>query len=332
MNWITDDWRLKLLALGLAILMLGAVAFSQNPPTIKTVQVDISYTLPTSNTLIVLSPPTRASVVVTGLADALSNMPGTNPPGLSANFDLTKAQPSPTAKATLNVLSRIPGVTVQNPNVPYVLNIDTLKTTTLTVTVRVLHVEAGWSVTKFEAYCPNTPCQVTFVGPASWETQLNAFADFTSVVNNTTFDFPNQSVQLVQGQSRLDLTQLTVPLVSLDPHSVEIKIEARTGTTSRSVPLVDATPTHPPAQGYRVIGITIDPAVVTVTGDANALALIKSIPLPAVDLSGKTSTTSFTLNITYPNTVQGSTQTATITYQIVANPNVSSSPTPSPSQ
>ena len=35
MNLITDDWRLKLLAVGLALLMLGAVAFSQNPPTTK---------------------------------------------------------------------------------------------------------------------------------------------------------------------------------------------------------------------------------------------------------------------------------------------------------
>ena len=32
LNLITEDWRLKLLAFGLAVLMLGAVAFSQNPP------------------------------------------------------------------------------------------------------------------------------------------------------------------------------------------------------------------------------------------------------------------------------------------------------------
>lgn len=329
MNWITDDWRLKLIALGLALLMLGAVAFSQNPPTIKTVQVDISYSLPPANTLIVLNPPTKATVVVTGLADAISNLTADNPAGLSANFDLTKAQPSPTAKATLNVTSRIPGVSVQNQNVPYVLNIDTLKTTTLTVTVRVLHVDAGWSVTSADAYCPNTPCQLTFVGPASWETQLNAFADVTAVVNNTSFDFLNQTVQLVQNQSRLDLTQPTVPLVSLDPQSVEIKIQAKTGTTSRSVALVDATPTHPPADGYRVVGITIDPIAVTITGDANALSLIKFITLPAVDLSGRTSTAKFTVSIPYPTTVQGTTQTATITYQIAPNPNVSPSPSPS---
>jgi len=46
MSWITEDWRLKLLALGLAVVMLGAVAFSQNPPTIKTLSVPLNYRLP----------------------------------------------------------------------------------------------------------------------------------------------------------------------------------------------------------------------------------------------------------------------------------------------
>ena len=48
MNWglITDSWRLKLLAVGLAVLMLGAVAFSQNPPTTKSLTVSLNYTVP----------------------------------------------------------------------------------------------------------------------------------------------------------------------------------------------------------------------------------------------------------------------------------------------
>ena len=33
MSWVTESWRLKLLAIGLSVLMLGAVAFAQNPPT-----------------------------------------------------------------------------------------------------------------------------------------------------------------------------------------------------------------------------------------------------------------------------------------------------------
>ena len=46
MNLILEDWRLKLLAIGLGVLMLGAVAFSQNPPTTGSLAVQVSYTLP----------------------------------------------------------------------------------------------------------------------------------------------------------------------------------------------------------------------------------------------------------------------------------------------
>ena len=325
MRLITDDWRLKLLALALAVLLLGAVAFSQNPPTIKTLQVQISYTLPTANNLIVLNPPTKATVVVTGLADTLATLTSTNP-GVTANFDLTRTDPSPAAKATLTITPRLAGVTVQNPSVPYVLDVDTLAPKTLTVSVRITRVDAGWQVTKSEARCPDTPCQVTFVGPASWETGLNAYADFTTPVNNNDYDVLTQPVLLVQNNSPVDLTRPTVPLASLDPSSVEIRIEAKTGTTSRSVALVDSPPTHPPAQGYRVIGVTISPIDVVIAGDANALSLIKYIQLTPVDLTGHTSNATFQVSIPYPNGIIGTVQTATITYQIAPNPNASPSP------
>ena len=40
---ITNEWRLKLLAFLLAVLMLGAVAFSQNPPTTRSLSVPLDY-------------------------------------------------------------------------------------------------------------------------------------------------------------------------------------------------------------------------------------------------------------------------------------------------
>jgi len=69
-NLITDDWRLKLLALGLAILMLGAVAFAQNPPTTGNLTVGLNYTFGGAN-VILLNPPTRINVSYSGLADAI---------------------------------------------------------------------------------------------------------------------------------------------------------------------------------------------------------------------------------------------------------------------
>jgi len=86
---ITESWRLKLLAVGLSVLMLGAVAFAQNPPTFRTLTVSpIQYTIP--DNLIVLNAPTRTTVTVTGLADAIQSM---NASSLTASFDLTKARP-----------------------------------------------------------------------------------------------------------------------------------------------------------------------------------------------------------------------------------------------
>ncbi|HEX9561335.1 MAG TPA: hypothetical protein VGA76_08885, partial [Candidatus Dormibacteraeota bacterium] len=70
MSWITDDWRLKLLAVGLAVLMLGAVAFSQNPPTSITMKVGINYSVPSG--LILINPPKQTTVTVSGLADLVS--------------------------------------------------------------------------------------------------------------------------------------------------------------------------------------------------------------------------------------------------------------------
>jgi YbbR domain-containing protein len=72
-----------------------------------------------------------------------------------------------------------------------------------------------------------------------------------------------------------------------------------------------------------VTGITISPVTVVITGDAAALSRIQRIVLPAVDLSNSTSTATFKVTITYPGSVSGSVATASITYQISANPNAS---------
>src|SRR5213593_1117876 len=101
MSWITDNWRLKLLAVGLAVLMLGAVAFSQNPPRVRTIaDVSIAYSVPPN--LVVISPPTKTSVTVTGLADTLVTLTNTN---IVATVDVTKASPGPNVNVNMVVKS-----------------------------------------------------------------------------------------------------------------------------------------------------------------------------------------------------------------------------------
>jgi YbbR domain-containing protein len=318
---ITDDWRIKLLAVGLAVLMLGAVAFSQNPPTTKSFTVPISYQV--GPDLVLINPPTTTTVTVRGLADLIAT---TKPESIVALVDASKAHPGPDVQLNVVAKSLVTGVNpVQNPP-PFAVNIDRLSVSTLTVQV-VDHAAADWEVTKADALCPTTPCVVHFSGPASWEVNLKAVAVFPNPISNSSYDVLTWPVTLQQGNTALDPGRFlqTVPLSGLDTLSVSLHIEARTGTTSRSVALVDSAPIHPPPAGYHVTGVVIAPVTVVLTGPADKLALVQNLSLPPVDLSSSTTNATFSVQIPFPAGMSGSVAVAKITYLISANPVVSPS-------
>jgi YbbR domain-containing protein len=322
-NLITEDWRLKLLALGLAVLMLGAVAFAQNPVTQKVLRdVSIAYTV--SPDIVVIDPPTKTNVTVTGLADALAIVNSRN---VAASFDLSKTLPGTNTHVNLVVRPLIANVKVQDPVVPYVLNIDTLKAVSLAVDVRLTaRPVPGWAWTKKEAQCPNAPCKVVFTGPASWETNLLAYADFTNPIQTDSANVPAIQVVLYQNTQPLDLTKNTVPAISLDPSTVQVRVDAKPGTSSRQVVLIDAPPIRGPAPGYRITDVKVDPVTVVISGPPDTLTGITFITLPAVDLGGATSSRTFQIPVPYREGITGPVAIARVTYTIAANPAVSPSP------
>jgi YbbR-like protein len=322
---ITESWRLKLLALGLAVLMLGAVAFSQNPPTTKSMTVPLSYTVPPN--VVLINPPRNTTVIYSGLADVISRVDASN---MIASVDATRAQPGTAVR--LNILARSllgTGVQVQSP-APIAVTVDTRQ-----VVDRLVQVNArsapGWNIdpSKTAVTCPGAasanPCRVHFDGPLSWQNGLKAVATVPDPVTGTN-NFLNRPVVLQNAGGPLDLSVYTVPTVTLDVDSVDIHMEAVTGVTSAPVPLVDSQPIHPPPAGYRVTAIIITPLIVTISGDPAAIARVRNIALPAVDLSKSTSDATFTVPIPYPNGVSSDVQTATIKYSISPNPNASPTP------
>jgi len=316
---ITDDWRLKLLAVGLAVLMLGAVAFSQNPPTSNSKTVGLVYQL--APNLVLIDPPPSTTVTYTGLSDVISHVAANN---LTATVD-APTHAGTAVKLNVTATSTILNVKVQNP-APIVVTVDALVVKDLPVSV-IARPAPGFSVTKA---IPN-PSVVHFSGPASWETNLTASVTFPGTVAvSGSIDSPNQTVQLVNSNGALDLTLVrTLPPASLDVSAVSIHIEAAAGSTLSTVPLVDAPYINSPAAGYHVVGITISPGTVIITGDAAVLGRIQRIVLPAIDLSGKSSNYTAQVQIPYPANVTGDHATATIVYQIAPNP-AFASPSPSP--
>jgi YbbR domain-containing protein len=314
---ITDDWRLKLLAVGLAVLMLGAVAFSQNPPTSGTQSVILSYAI--APNLVLINPPRRINVTYAGLAAAIKNVTASN---LSALVD-APTHAGAAVKLNVTASSSAPGVTPQNP-APIVVTVDTLVVKDLPVSVTTPRAVPGFSVTK----AIPSPNVVHFSGPASWATNLTASVTYPGTVGVTgSIDSPNQPVELQNSNGVLDLNVIrTEPPASLDVRDVSIHIEAAAGSTLSTVPLVDAPYINSPAPGYHVVGITISPGTVIITGDAATLGKIQRIVLTAIDLSGKTSNYTAQVQIPYPANVTGDHATATIVYQIAAEPGVSPSP------
>ena len=317
MSWITADWKLKLLALGLSVLMLGAVAFSQNPPTSRTMQVGINYSVPPG--LILINPPKTTSVTVNGPADLVS---AANPFNTAATADLAKAKTGTGVNVNLVGKSAISGISIQTT--PVILNIDARNVLQLGVAVRLTQgTAAGWLITKQEAQCPGTPCTVTFDGPASWQKNLKAYADYPLLVSGSPNNFGSAPVLLVQNATTLDLRTYTVPQMSLDIPTVSILIEATSNTTSRQVTLVDAQPVNPQPNCYDITNVTVAPVTIVLSGPSGAVPNATTLTLPGVDLSGHTSDSTFRVAITplLPPGVTATAASAQVTYSISRRPN-----------
>lgn len=329
MSWgiITDEWRLKLLAVGLAVLMLGAVAFSQNPPTSGSQSVLLTYGNIPSN-LILINQPSKTTVTYSGGADAVNQARNCN--CFTAAVDVSHARVGSNVRLNVVAHSTIGDLTVQNPQ-PITVTVDQyLQAQELQVQVSA-HAAAGWSITKAASQCPNTPCVTHFSGPASWLKNMIATVTYPSAVNLGSIDSPNQPIQLTNGNGLVDLTntcQHTDPCATLDTLSASIHIEAVPGSNSSTVVLLDQPPSRGPAAGYRITGVTITPNTVNITGDPATLGRIRSILLPAIDLSGKTSDYAPTVLIPYENYpgITGNVATAVIKYSISPNPNASPGP------
>jgi len=325
MSWITDDWRLKLLALGLAVLMLGAVAFSQNPPTIRTLTVPLNYRLPTNPGIIITDGPSKVNVTITGLAAVIGPVTADN---ITAFADATHAVPGQAVELKVTASATDPAVNVQTP--PQIaVNIDQLRTVAIPVEVNA-QAAPGWNidVTRTVASCPPSTgqCKIHFSGPASWENGIRAIANYTPKVNFTSQDSQNWPITLVNSKGPINLGHPTYPLLGLDVSTVAIHIEASQGSTFNTVVLVASAPAQPPPSQYQVTGISINPVTVVISGDPSVLGKIQRIVLPAIDLSRARSTVTVTVTIPYPDNVSGNVATASVTYTI--RPIASPSPSP----
>lgn len=340
--WILSNLRLKLLALVLAVALLGAVAFSQNP--IRTVTLDnvpIVYQHEPAG-LILLDQPSRISVAIRGPRDVIDQAAGIAASGaVGAEIDLSRIRHTPgtapsVVPVTITFTSTIPGISFP-PNVTVLLRVDDLVSRSLPIDVRLPNVASGFDASGRSTTVPAT---VAVTGGASEVGRLTAFVTLGVVITGQA-----QADVVVSFEDALTKKLIPWPLPS-DPQSsfdtgnpagtVHVTVDPVQSAETRQVGLI-AAPQGQPACGYAITGLTITPSgpFVQVTGPPNALTSLSTITLQPVSVAGATSNQSSTQNIPLPAGVTASPSRVTVTFQVqqkftcvpvTATP----SPTPSP--
>ncbi|HEY5521154.1 MAG TPA: CdaR family protein [Candidatus Limnocylindrales bacterium] len=98
-----------------------------------------------------------------------------------------------------------------------------------------------------------------------------------------------------------------VPSVEIDPQRVHVTIAVAQELSQRTLPVVPQL-TGAPAPGYKVTSITVNPLVVTVSGEAATVSTLENAQTQPIDLTGRTSDLEAQIGLALPAglTVSGS--------------------------
>jgi YbbR domain-containing protein len=336
MSWLVGSWRLKLLALALALVLLAAVSFWENPPEVSSVPVGLSYqNLPSE--LVLIDPPTRANVTVAGLADAVKQFSRTS---VGAVVDLSHAHIGADQVFSAVVTADASNVSLQTATVPVRLTIERMASRQLDVGVRALHVESTKGITivgeNTYATCGNYAerCKVVVTGPENTLRNLKAYVEYDAKISTAGTEWvPALPVKFERNGRPIDLAGLhTQPQkVAFAPTVVTARVQTQGGTLTKQVPVAIQFAGQP-ACGYRFDGLAISPSpLATISGPTDAVSRVNAIYLDPVSIGGATSNQTFARTLVAPSPAIRLVEPPSYTVQItVSISRASSCSTPKP--
>ncbi|MDR0359459.1 MAG: hypothetical protein LBJ87_08365 [bacterium] len=299
MRWLVANWRLKLLAIVLALALLMAVAFSEDPPTASTVRVGVTYSNVPQN-LVVMNPPASVAVNVVGLSDNVKRFSQTS---VGAVIDLSHAREGANQTFTARVNADPDGVSIQQTEIPVHLDLEPLATKQLPVEVRVTNVNAGQGISVVPEGTYSTcgddaqSCQVTVTAPKTMLDGMHAFVKFDFPVQSAGIQrAPSLPVQFEQNGKSISLanTQVFPGKIAYTPSVVTARVETQGGMLSRTVGIT-VNAGGQPACGYKIDAVSITPtAFATIAGPTQSVAKYSSLSLGSVSINGASSTQTVT--------------------------------------
>jgi YbbR domain-containing protein len=169
-----------------------------------------------------------------------------------------------------------------------------------------------------EGLQPGTPVQsitTVDVSGASSIVRRVAYAQAQVRVDASGLDI-DEDVILVA----MDASDVLVPGVTLDPRTVHVQIQVGSQLRTETVPVSPVIAAGAPASGYFMASIDMKPSVISVEGQADALALLKGTAnTKPIDISGATHDITVNVALDLPKGVSaGATTTVAVTIHLTS--------------
>ena len=274
-QFIVRNWPLKLAAIALATLLYAGLVLSQSAQVWTGRVPIVPLQLPTSAVLLGNLPPVTSIryFAPSEVANRLTR------DSFSATVDLSGAQPqadNPVVIAKVLVTATDPRVTILDYDPPsIVVRLDPLVTKTVPVTVEHGDVPAG-----LELRDPILSAKAATVSGPDSVVRLVTAVEARVVVQPSGIDV-DQTVDLVAVDARGEVQSP----VDVQPASVRVQIAVGSGLQKKTLP-VHPVVTGTPANGFEIESIAVDPPIVSVEGDADALATLLKIDTAPISISG----------------------------------------------
>jgi YbbR domain-containing protein len=275
-DFLIRNWPLKLGAIVLATVLYSGLVLGQNVRTwTGTLPVEALHQPAGATLLSDLDPVTQVRY------RAPLDVGVVSPASFHATVDLALAQGEPggqsqTLPVTVFALdSRIQIVDYQPQNLQ--IQLDPVREKDMLVTVTIGTVPDGVSVAP-----PQTdPSSVTIRGASSRVDIV------TSVVARVAIDASALNVDREVELIAVDSNGNQVPNIEIDPERARVRIAVARELANKSLPVVPQI-TGVPGSGYRITSLTVDPLVVTVSGEQSTLTQLETAPTEPIDVSGRT--------------------------------------------
>ncbi|HEX7347169.1 MAG TPA: CdaR family protein [Candidatus Limnocylindrales bacterium] len=285
---LVHNWPLKLAAIGLATLLYGGLVLSQSSATLTGVVPVVPRGQPDSTFLLQdLRPVTEIRYFTPSNVRPIES-------DFQAWVDLSNVQVGAGPQSVpIQLRSIDPRVRVQGFE-PQNVTVELDRLSQKVVPVQIDHGEApsGMTLGKESA----EPAEVRIVGPASVLDRVVAAR--ASVIFQTSGIDVDQDVELVAVDSVGD----AVAQVNIEPATARIQVQIVSNEQTKTLP-VSPQITGSPAAGFELGPATVQPALITVQGDADELAALDSVDTQPIAVGGISEQRTVTVGFALPSGV-----------------------------